>query len=256
MSTTDDQTSDGLSDWQSCNVLMERWLQVIIRYFLTVYCTMNNLILESLCSLNHTAGRQDMWDQRYSERGYAYGTCPNDFLVEAAAFLQPQAKILCLAEGEGRNAVYLATEGHHVVAVDTSAVGLAKAAKLALERGVVIETIIADLSSYLIEPLSFDAIISIFCHLPPPAQARIHAQIYQGLRPGGGIFILEGYSKNQQHYTSGGPKNSALLMNLKTIKAELSPLVLKHAVEIERHIHEGAYHNGRGSVVQIIAEKM
>lgn len=195
-----------------------------------------------------------MWDQRYSEKGFAYGTSPNDFLVEAAPFLPLRARILCLAEGEGRNAIHLATKGHHVVAVDSSAVGLAKASKRALEAGVAIETVITDLSSYNIKPSSYDAIISIFCHLPPSIQADIHGQIYQGLRPGG-TFILEGYSKNQRHYTSGGPKNSALLMDLETIKAELGPLKLKHAAEIERDIHEGAYHNGRGSVVQIIAVK-
>jgi len=215
---------------------------------------MDNLILVFSCSLSHTTGRQNMWDQRYSEKGFAYGTCPNDFLVEAATFLPPRAKILCLAEGEGRNALYLTSKGHHAVAVDSSAVGLGKASKRALEVGVKIETVIADLSSYNIEPSSYDAIISIFCYLPPSVQAGIHRQIYQGLRPGG-TFILEGYSKNQRHYTSGGPKNSALLMNLETIKEELNPLVLRHAAEIERDIHEGTYHNGIGSVVQIVAVK-
>jgi SAM-dependent methyltransferase len=195
-----------------------------------------------------------MWDQRYSEEGFAYGSEPNDFLVAAVEFLPPNGTILCLGEGEGRNAVYLAERGHHVVAVDSSAVGLAKAASFARHRGVVLRTEKADLADYTIPPFSYDGIISIFCHLRPEVQAKVHAQIYQGLRPGG-IFILEGFSKKQIEFDSGGPKDEALLMDLDTLKQELSALKLRHTVERERVIHEGKYHDGRSAIIQVIGVK-
>lgn len=195
-----------------------------------------------------------MWDQRYSEEGFAYGSEPNDFLVAAVEFLPPNGTILCLGEGEGRNAVYLAERGHHVVAVDSSAVGLAKAASFARHRGVVLRTEKADLAEFTIPPFSYDGIVSIFCHLRPEVQARVHAQIYQGLRPGG-IFILEGFSKGQIEFDSGGPKDPDLLMDLDTLKQELSALKLRHSVDRERVIREGKYHDGRSAVIQVIGVK-
>lgn len=195
-----------------------------------------------------------MWDQRYSEEGFAYGSEPNDFLVAAVEFLPPNGTILSLGEGEGRNAVYLAERGHHVVAVDSSAVGLAKAASFARHRGVVVRTEKADLADYTIPPFSYDGIVSIFCHMQPEAQARVHAQIYQGLRPGG-IFILEGFSKRQMEFDSGGPKDVELLMDLNSVEQELSALKLRHTVDRERVIREGKYHNGRSAIIQVIGVK-
>jgi len=195
-----------------------------------------------------------MWDQRYSEDGFAYGTNPNDFLVAAVEFLPPNGTVLCLGAGEGRNGVYLAERGHYVVAVDSSAVGLAKTASFARHRGVVLRTEKADLASYTIPPLSYDGIISIFCHLLPEVQKRLYEQIYRGLRTGG-VFILEGYSKRQLDYDTGGPKQAELLMDLDVVKPELHPLKLRHSVETERDIHEGRYHNGKGAVIQVIGVK-
>lgn len=195
-----------------------------------------------------------MWDQRYSEEGFAYGTEPNDFLVSVVEFLPPNGTVLSLGEGEGRNGVYLAARGHYVVAVDSSAVGLAKAASLARHRGVVLRTEKTDLARYTIPPLSYDAIVSIFCHLSPELQVRLYSQIYQGLRPGG-VFILEAYSKRQLEFNTGGPKNADLLMDPDTIKQALHPLKLRHCAETERIIQEGRYHNGRGAVIQIIGVK-
>lgn len=195
-----------------------------------------------------------MWNQRYSEKGFAYGTEPNDFLVAAVEFLPPNGTVLCLGEGEGRNGVYLAQRGHHVVAVDSSAVGLAKAASFARHRGVVLWTEMADLANYTIPPLSYDAIISIFCHLRPETQTRLYGQVYKALRPGG-VFVLEGYSKRQINFNTGGPKKIELLMDLETARQELQPLKLRHSIETERNINEGRYHNGKGAVIQIIGVK-
>ena len=195
-----------------------------------------------------------MWNERYSESGFAFGTEPNDFLVASVKLLQPHSHILCLAEGEGRNAVYLASMGHRVTAVDSSSVGLEKALLLADKRGVSIDVVEADLEDYLIQPNSFQAIISIFCHLPPAIRTRLHQRVCEGLAPGG-IFILEGYARKQINNDTGGPRNLELLMDLEELKRELQPLELSHALETEREIREGAYHDGIGAVVQIIATR-
>ncbi len=195
-----------------------------------------------------------MWDQRYSQPGFAYGSEANDFLAAAAVQLQPQSHILSLAEGEGRNATFLAKLGHRVTAVDSSRVGLQKAQSLARERGVAIETIEADLARFEIDPGSYQAIVSIFCHLPSAMRKRLHRKAVDGLAPGG-LFILEGFSKRQLEFNTGGPSDIGLLLDLAEITRELQGLAFSHARETERDICEGSYHNGRGAVIQIIGTK-
>ena len=194
-----------------------------------------------------------MWDQRYNTDEYAYGREPNDFLVEVIDQI-PRGRILSLAEGEGRNAVYLARQGCDVTAVDASSVGLNKARRLAAGYGVSIATIVSDLADYQVEPLAWDGVVSIFCHLPPPLRASIHRQVVEGLRPGG-IFVLEAYTPKQLEFKTGGPPVAELMMDLATLKQELSGLQLIHAMERERDIHEGQFHNGRSAVVQVVGIK-
>jgi len=194
-----------------------------------------------------------MWDERFSEPGYAYGTEPNGFLA-SVAHLIPRGKVLCLAEGEGRNAVYLAGLGYEVTAVDTSTVGLAKAKALASDRGVTIETVLADLDDYSIEPGAWQGIVSIYCHLPPIVRAALHERCLRGLAPGG-VFILEGFTPRQLELGTGGPKNRELLMELGIIRQELPGLRLEIGREIERDVAEGKYHGGTASVVQVLAVK-
>ena len=194
-----------------------------------------------------------MWDERFSEPGYAYGTEPNDFLVSVADRI-PRGRVLCLAEGEGRNAVYLAQLGYQVTAVDNSAVGLAKAEALANERGVEIETVNADLAEYTLAPGAWQGIVSIFCHQPPLVRAALHEQCLRGMAPGG-VFLLEGFTPRQLELGTGGPKNRELLMELDIIRQELPGLRLEIGREIEREMAEGKYHNGTAAVVQILAVK-
>ncbi|MBC8277510.1 MAG: class I SAM-dependent methyltransferase [FCB group bacterium] len=194
-----------------------------------------------------------MWDKRYNTDEYVYGTEPNGFLKSAAAKI-PAGKVLCLGEGEGRNAVYLAELGHQVTAVDSSSVGLQKARKLAEDRGVSIETIAADIEQYSIEPEHWDAIVSIFFHLMPEPRRSLHQQVVGGLRPGG-VFILEAYTVDQLNYKTGGPKTEELMMSLEALKAELEGLDFAHGVEMERDLVEGKLHTGKGAVVQILAFK-
>lgn len=194
-----------------------------------------------------------MWDQRYAAPGYAYGTEPNDFLRQVSDRI-PRGRVLCLAEGEGRNAVYLAGLGCTVLAVDASAVGLAKARQLAEERQVSIETQVVDLADFSIPPDSFDAIVAIFCHLPPALRAQVHRQAVQGLRPGG-VLVLEGYALGQLGRGTGGPQSAELLFDLATIKQELDGLRWELAVEREREVVEGSFHTGLGQVIQLLGIK-
>ena len=194
-----------------------------------------------------------MWDQRYSAKEFVYGKEPNDFLVQIAEHI-PKGKILCLAEGEGRNAVYLAGIGHDVYAVDFSPAGLHKTILLAKERSVKIKTFLADLADFKIEIGTWDAIVCFFCHLSPKLRQNLHRKIMLGLRRGG-VFVLESYSSAQLKLKTGGPRTEELLLDLKTIKKELFGLDFKIALEKERNVFEGKYHNGPGAVIQVYAVK-
>jgi SAM-dependent methyltransferase len=195
-----------------------------------------------------------MWNERYAQPGFAYGTAPNDFLVETEPLLPRGARILSLAEGEGRNAVWLAERGHHVVAVDGSDVGLAKATHLARERGVTIETVVANLADYDIASETFDAIISIWAHVPPELRRPLHARCARGLRPGG-VMLLEAYTPSQIRRGTGGPRDPAMCMSAQTLREELVGLVFERVDERTRSIAEGPYHDGPSDVVQMVARK-
>ncbi len=125
-----------------------------------------------------------MWDQRYRAKEFSYGKEPNDFLVQIAQDI-PKGRILCLAGGEGRNAIYLAEMGHDVHIVDFSSAGLDKATLLAKERFVNIKTILADLANFKIEIGAWDTIICFFCHLSPKIRLDLHRKIVIGLCHGG-----------------------------------------------------------------------
>jgi len=193
------------------------------------------------------------WDERYAEADFAYGTQPNNFMVDVITEI-PKGRVLCLCEGEGRNAVYLAEQGYTVTAVDASAVGMAKAQRLATERGVTIETIVSDLGDFVIPINTFDAVVSIFCHVPKDLRIKVHQQVIHGLKKNG-VLVLEAYVPKQLELATGGPPTAELMMDLQGLKVELEGLELIHAEEKVREIIEGKYHSGQGAVVQVVARK-
>ncbi len=193
-----------------------------------------------------------MWEERYgSTDDYRYGTEPNDFLAASAPGL-PIGDVLCLADGEGRNGVYLAGLGHRVTSVDLTASGMAKAARLAEQRGVTLETIVADLATFDLGVQRWDTIVSIFAHMPPPIRAGVHGALATALRPGGRL-ILEAYTPDQIGRGTGGPRVPELTMTLADLREELTGLRIDHAVEMVRNVVEGPGHTGEGAVVQILA---
>ena len=196
-----------------------------------------------------------MWNERYSEPGFAYGAEPNDFLAaNAERYLPANGEILSLAEGEGRNAVFLARRGFRVTAVDGSAVGLEKAHALAAKHGVGIETIVADLAAFDLGVGRWDGIVSIWCHLPTELRARVHRSVVAALRPGG-VFLLEAYTPDQLGYKTGGPSSAELLMTLAAVRSELAGLEFLVGEEKLREVHEGKYHDGTSAVLQVVARK-
>ncbi|HEU0035185.1 MAG TPA: class I SAM-dependent methyltransferase [Kofleriaceae bacterium] len=196
-----------------------------------------------------------MWDERYREPGFAYGSEPNDFLAaNAERYLPAGGEVLCLAEGEGRNAVFLAARGFRVTGVDASSVGLAKARALAAERGVAIETVVADLAEHDLGVARWDGIVSIWCHTPSALRASLHHGVVAALRPGG-VFLFEAYTPAQLAYKTGGPPVADMLMTADGLRAELAGLDIVVADETIREIHEGKYHDGTSAVVQLIARK-
>ena len=194
-----------------------------------------------------------MWDERYSAEEYVYGTSPNNFL-EANFSSIPKGKVLSLAEGEGRNAVFLAKQGYSVTAVDASIVGLNKARKLAEDNGVVIEFIQADLADYELGENQWDGIVSIFCPLPSSVRKQVHKKVAAGLKPNG-VFLLEAYTPDQLQHGTGGGNSVDVMQSKESLSIELVGLKFQHLIELEREIIEGIYHTGIGAVVQAIASK-
>lgn len=193
------------------------------------------------------------WQTRYAADHYVYGTEPNTFLRDAVAALAP-GDALCLADGEGRNSVFLAGRGHRVTAVDLSANGIEKARRLAAERGVAITAVVADLGVYDLGVGRWDLIVSIFAHTPAPVRQRVHAAVVAALRPGG-VFVLEAYTPAQIGRGTGGPATADMTMSLAGLVSELAGLTISHGLELERDVVEGTNHTGVGAVVQVVATK-
>jgi SAM-dependent methyltransferase len=192
-----------------------------------------------------------MWDARYSIEEYAYGIKPNKFLEENVNHI-PKGKVLSLAEGEGRNAVFLAKQGYSVTAVDASIVGLNKARKLAEENGVVVEFIHADLADYDLGENKWDGIVSIFCPLPSSLRKQLYKRVEAGLKRNG-VFLLEAYTPDQLKHGTGGGNSADVMQSKESLRLELAGLKFRHLIELERDVIEGIYHTGIGAVVQAIA---
>ncbi len=197
---------------------------------------------------------KEFWDQRYGENEYIYGTEPNDFLVKAATHIPADGSVFTLAEGEGRNAVYLAEQGFDVSSIDFAAEGKVKAEKLAAERGVTIKYQVGDIAELKPASHKWDAIVAIFAHVPPPARSAMFKYIHENLKVGG-YLILEGYTPDQVGRGTGGPPNAELMFSKSMLEQEFGGFDVIQSEEKLRDVQEGAYHNGEGAVVQFIAVK-
>lgn len=193
-----------------------------------------------------------MWDERYSATEYIYGTEPNEFLASQCELLS--GAVLSIGEGEGRNAVFLATRGIEMHCIDGSRVGMEKASTLAASKGVQISTMVGDLAEFSPASESFDGAISIFAHLPSSIRYRLYPLLIESLKPGG-IFLMESYSVDQLGRETGGPKDADMLMSMDKIRSEFDGLEIVSLQEIERDVVEGTHHTGLASVVQFVGRK-
>ncbi len=195
---------------------------------------------------------KEYWNQRFSEAEYAYGDAPHVSVREQFG-VPGSGRVLCLAEGQGRNAVYLARLGYDVTALDFSEVGLERAQELASRAGVRIHCLQADLSTYVFEPEAWDGIVSVFGHLPAPLRARVNAQLHSALKPGGWLQLV-GYHPKQLTYATGGPQEPSMLYTVEGLQAELGAgWIFDVAEVVERELEEGPYHRGISAFVHLLA---
>jgi SAM-dependent methyltransferase len=197
----------------------------------------------------------NFWDQRFSEPGYKYGTAPNAFVFEQASRLPAGARVLVPGDGEGRNGAWLAQQGHRVLSVDSSRVGLAKARALARDRGVTIEALHADLTEWTPAPASCDAIVLTFVHLPATVRRDVHRRLACALVPAGWL-ILEAFHPRQLGHSSGGPKDIDMLVTLAALRDDFAGLLDEQlGVETETLLDEGPGHQGPAAVTRYVGQR-
>jgi SAM-dependent methyltransferase len=197
----------------------------------------------------------NFWDQRFAEPGYKYGIEPNAFLVQQAARLAAPADVLVPGDGEGRNGVWLARQGHCVTAVDYSPVGLQKARELAATQGVTVTTVLADLGDWSPAPASFDAVVLVYTHLPGAIRRRAHQRLASGLRPGGWLF-LEAFHPAQLAHSSGGPKDPDMLYTPALLDIDFHGLLAPALTwDGEITLSEGPGHQGLAHVTRWVGRR-
>lgn len=194
------------------------------------------------------------WDQKFAVEGFLYGTRPNAFLVDRAWRLDPGSTILVPGDGEGRNGVWLARQGHRVTTVDASPRGLQKASRMALEAGVPLRTICADLRGWDWPEAACDAVVAIYLHLRPEDRPRLHAAMLAALRPGG-LVILEAFTPAQISNPSGGPKNPDMLYTADMLRDDFAGAEIVELEETATSLDEGPGHRGPAAVVRLVARR-
>ena len=196
----------------------------------------------------------EFWNARFAEDGYAYGTEVNAFLASRKQYLHAGMQVLAVADGEGRNGVWLAQRGMDGLSVDASEVGLAKAQQLAKDRGVTLHTELADLTVWAWPQGRFDALVAVYVHFMPEHRARMHHAMLAALKPGG-ILILEAFTPGQLAYASGGPTVSAMLYTADMLRADFGAGEILFLEEKITRLEEGRYHRGEASVVSLVLRR-
>jgi SAM-dependent methyltransferase len=195
-----------------------------------------------------------IWDDRYATDSYLFGKTPAAFLTREAACIPDGARVLCVADGEGRNSVYLAGLGHGVTAFDPSPNAVAKAQTLAAEAGVDVDFNVATLDDWdWSQP--FDVLAAIFIQFLGPAdRARVFATFRDALPPGG-LLLLHGYAPRQVGYGTGGPPVAENMYTLPMLEAAFAGWDIVHSADYDAVIEEGAGHSGLSGLIDFVARK-
>lgn len=197
----------------------------------------------------------DMWNERFSSPEYVFGTAPNAFVVRQAARIVPGMKLLAVADGEGRNGVWLAQQGASVLSVDGSPIALAKARALAERNGVALSTECADLTHWDWGSERFDAVVAIFIQFTGPAdRAAMFAGIVRCLRPGG-LLLLHGYRVEQLGYGTGGPNIVENLYTEAILREAFADLEILELAQYDAAVEEGHGHRGMSALIDLVARK-
>lgn len=195
-----------------------------------------------------------MWDERFAGADYLFGTAPTAFLKREAGVLPPASRVLCLADGEGRNSVYLAGLGHQVTAMEQSSVALDKARALAAAKGVSVAFCQAGIEEWDWAQ-GFDAVLGIFIQFAPPAmRQRIHHGIAQAVVPGGSL-MLHGYAPRQISNGTGGPRAVENMYTLDLLHADFAGWEVLRAEDYDAEIHEGKGHAGQSALIDFITRR-
>lgn len=197
----------------------------------------------------------DFWNARYASDDYIFGTAPNEFLASQAHLIQPGKRILAVADGEGRNSVWLAQQGAQVHAVEVSPVALDKARLLARRRGMTVQYEQADLLNWHWPEAEYDLVVAIFIQFASPAQrGPIIAGIRRTLKPGG-VLILQGYTPKQIEFGTGGPGSAENMYTESLLREWFGDWQISHLREHEDLITEGTHHHGRSALIDLIVQK-
>lgn len=200
-------------------------------------------------------GEYERWEGRYSAPEYIFGEQPNYFLAACKPLLPKSGRALAVADGEGRNGVWLAEQGLDVLAIDFSPTGQAKARKLAAARRVNIAIEQADVHAWAYPENAFDVVAEIFTQFSNPAQRR---QKWDGMKQtlkSGGLLIIQGYTPKQLEYGTGGPKELDHLYTRELLEKEFAGWKDMTIVEEELEMREGAAHSGKSAVINLTARK-
>jgi cyclopropane fatty-acyl-phospholipid synthase-like methyltransferase len=204
-----------------------------------------------------------IWDDRYAGEDFHFGTEPNAFLVSQKDWLKPGMTCLAVADGEGRNGVWLAEQGLQVLSVDASSVALAKAARLAQQRGVILALEQVDLLQWDWPVLSnveggtgcFDVVVAIFIQfVTSPQREQMFASIKRCLKPGG-LLLLQGYTPRQLEFKTGGPSQAENLYTEPMLRKEFFDMEILHLSEHDTVISEGDGHSGISALIDLVARK-
>lgn len=195
------------------------------------------------------------WNERYDRADYWFGTAPNAFLAAHRDLFRPGMSVLAVADGEGRNGVFLAGLGAEVLSVDASPVALDKARRLAAERGVALRTELADLERWAWPEARFDAVVAIFIQFAPPElRARLFAGMKRALKPGG-LLLLQGYRPEQLAYGTGGPPHAENMYTADLLRRAFGDMEILHLREHDSEIREGIGHDGMSALVDLVARR-
>jgi SAM-dependent methyltransferase len=195
------------------------------------------------------------WNRRFADSSFLFGSEPNAWLREHASVWSPGARVLCVADGEGRNSVWLAGRGLAVDAFDIAEVGVAKARRLAMERGVTVNFEVADCDAYPWPEAVYDGVAAIFVQFADPAmRGRLFAHIVRSLKPGGAL-VLQGYTPKQLDYRTGGPPLASHLYTETLLREAFADLEIVALREYEAALAEGSGHCGHSALIGLIARR-